>query len=321
MNYKKYMNYRAELGFPRKDFIDAGDLDLYGKFPQLEPVGGLPGHKNGNIHRCHLVEDFLRFFGLNIDKGLVAFSDGVRHSVETLMTHYADRRWIIAADNYPFYLDTADEMELSYDVFTTLEEGSLASLSSLESGGDILLTTYPLKPSGAKYSETDIAWLKNWLDEDDRRLLIIDAVYVHFFETASSIMDLFKEHERVVILYSLSKSFSAPKVAGFTFAHQPEIREAFKSLPRNDYNMKICYGLLNSPEGTQRRADVVALLQEKRLAAVKRHLIEDGPADEGYLFYVPQTWIELNNRGIMAVPASVYGSNAPGCIISTLSIL
>lgn len=321
MNYKKYMTYRAELGFPRQDFIDAGDLDLYGKFPQIEPVEGLPGHKNGNIHRCHLVEDFLRFFRLDVDKKLVAFSEGVRHSVEKLMEHYVDRKWIIAADNYPFYLETADDLELEYDVFTTLEEGSLSALASLETDGDILLTTYPLKPSGAKYTDADIDWLKQWLLADAQRLLIIDAVYIHYFETAQAIMELFKESDQVVILYSLSKSFAAPKIAGFTFTHQPEIRELFKGLPRNDYTMTLCYGLLNSMEGIKRRDDVLNLLKEKREAAVKRHLLEYGRADEGYLFYVDKSWDELNNRGIMSVPASVYGSNAPGVIISTLSIL
>lgn len=336
MKYREYLDYRQDVIAKSSELIDAGDLDLYGKFPRVtkeifeNPDEG--GHKGTNVHRCHLVEDFLRFYGLDgtgdtgiaIDKKLVSYSQGVRQSIILLMDLYKDRKWLIPSDNYPYYQNIANTMKVSYKEFDTLGYDGLEKVSVASGDEDILLATYPLKPSGQEYDARDWDILRSWLSVNGNRRVILDAVYLFELKGETELFKLFQETRQVIILYSLSKAFAAPNVSGFTFTYDEETREVFKNLSREvklEEGMRLGYLLLNRPEGLSRRDEIRALLQNGKASAIAKGVLPETFVDEGYLFYLAgQDYEDLVSKGILTVPSSVYESSAEGVIVSILSV-
>lgn len=334
MQYREYLDYRQDVIAKSSELIDAGDLDLYGKFPRVakdifeNPDEG--GHKGNNVHRCHLVEDFLRVYGLDgegentIDKKLVSYSKGVRQSLILLMDLYKDRKWLIPSDNYPYYQNLANTMKVSYEEFDTLGYSGLENVSEASGDEDILLATYPLKPSGVEYVSKDWDTLRSWLAVNDSRRVILDAVYLFDLEGENELFKLFHETRQVIILYSLSKAFAAPYISGFTFTYDQGIRDVFKDLPREvklEEGMRLGYLLLNRPEGLNRRIEIRTLLQNCKASAIAKGILPETFVNEGYLFYLAgKDYKDLVSKGILTVPSSVYESKADGVVISTLSV-
>lgn len=317
MDYEEYIKHRAQLLADGQVKIDAGDLSLYDKFPRVDTIfeDETGGHIGENIHRCHLVEDFLRVNHLTkrVEKRYVSFSEGVRHSLSVLMELWNDKQWLIAGDNYPFYTQEADRQGLSYDTFQTLEDG--ASKTYFLSG-DVLLLTYPFKPSGEEYTRLDWFTLTSWLKQDRKRRIIFDTVYVLDWAYHQELFDLYQVSHQVVLLHSLSKSFAAPKVAGFTFSFDEDVRKAFTQLGKDAKKMRLCYLLLNKNEGLARKHDVIDFIQKQHDKAVRYGLIDEDTAPDSYLFYRSM----VSTEGLLTVPPTVYNSEAQGTIISTLGL-
>lgn len=332
MDYREFLLYRSEKLAKEPGFVDAGDLDLYGKFPKVENLftDASGGHIGDNIHRCHLVEDFLREYELDegndiaVEKKLVSYSMGVRQSLVVLMDLYRDKKWLIASDNYPYYQNLAQKIDLGYKTFNTLGCDGFADMMTVSTDEDILLVTYPFKPSGQSYSEEDWQSLRNWLQVDSARRLVLDAVYLFELKEEKELFKLFFETQQIVILYSLSKSHAAPMVAGFTFTFDNEIREAFKNIPRDERledTMRTCFSLLNLEAGKKRREEIRCFIQNKKASAVSAGVLPENYDAEGYLFYLTGANFNiLEEKGILTVPSSVYLSEAKGVVISTLSM-
>lgn len=334
MQYRDYIDYRQDVIAKSSELIDAGDLDLYGKFPRASkelfenPEEG--GHIGNNVHRCHLVEDFLRVYGLDtlgeysIDKKLVSYSSGVRQSLVVLMDHYKDSKWLIPSDNYPYYQNLANVMKVEYQEFDTLGYEGLERVAAASGEETILMSTYPLKPSGQEYSSSDWDILRSWLNADSSRRVILDAVYLFEMNSETELFKLFHETKQVIILYSLSKAFSAPNISGFTFTYDADIRNAFKEIPRTaklEEGMRLGYLLLNRTEGLNRRIEIRSLLKNRKASAIEKGLLPDSFLNEGYLFYLTgKTHNDMINKGILTVPPSVFESKAEGFIVSTLGL-
>lgn len=327
MDYKEYLSYRQKVLGDNEGIFDAGDLDLYGKFPRIDSIfaDSTGGHIGNNIHRCHLVEDFLRVYGLDgsrqnaVEKKHISFSQGVRHSVEILMGFYHDRKWLIAVDNYPFYLNTAKDKGVEFKTFETLGKNGVEEIMNNEES-EILLLTYPFKPSGDRYSLQDWLRIRLWLSQNPARRVILDAVYLTNLEAEDELFSLFHETKQAVILYSLSKAYAAPRVAGFTFSYDNDIREAFKDIARDEKAMRLCFLILNKEEGSKRREEVSEAVMVQYEKAVEAGLIAGGKFAPGYLFYVNNENIADMGHNLLTVPTSVYGSKQGGKIISTLGL-
>jgi hypothetical protein len=333
MDYRAFKKFRAEILAADPALIDASDLDLYGKFPSVETIftdiSG--GHKGSNIHRCHLVEDFLRAYQLDgiespnaVDKGLISFSSGVRESLSILMKLFNDKQWLLPSDNYPYYLTEAEKQNVSFALFDTLEKKGLSELVAGSNDADILLVTYPLKPSGMEYTAEDGETLRSWLAVNPERRVILDAVYLFELHEEHELFALFHETRQVIILYSLSKAFAAPLVAGFTFSYDPFVREAFKSIERNEERMRLAYLLLNKDEGIERRESVLEFVSHQHFRAIESGILPRNTTGSGYLFYDANRVYSsdgIDGSGtILAVAPTVYESSAPGAIISTLGL-
>ena len=67
MNYNEFLEQKKQI-LNNNNVIDMSENNLYkfvsDKLSLSEMSGKVKGHVNGNVHRCHLVEDWLKYFNL-----------------------------------------------------------------------------------------------------------------------------------------------------------------------------------------------------------------------------------------------------------------
>lgn len=312
MNYKEFLNYKKQILESNPNLVNCAENDLYSYFSFENKYKEVDGHVNGNIHRCHLVEDWLNYYSLSQNyKKFIGVSDGVRHSLGLLVEKFAEKKWLIPKDVYPFYQSLMQEKETLYSEYSTLGVDCLF-IDLVKA--DILLITYPLKPLGRDILDNELWRIKNWLSEDSSRRLVVDAVYLQSKYELNLLMDLFKSNQ-VYILFSLSKSWCLPNTLGITFVPEQDlfIKEVFKMLNKTDLSLNLAYQALNL---NTERPNVIKNKHIKNYLEMKNH-ISLPTFNGGYLFYVNSSHEELLNKGILSIPASVFGGKK-GSIISTL---
>lgn len=316
--YRTYQQYRNNLNMT--EHADLGDLNLYQHFQQTFPAR-TTGHKGMNIHRCHLAEDFIREYQLDVPKQEVAVSEGVRASLLTIMNAWSDRRWAIPSDQYPVYEQYANELVTNHHTYPTLTGTTVPYWGQAE----VLLFCYPPKPSGLPASQQQKTQFSRWLAEDPNRHLILDCVYLFTLDDPW-LWSLYTTGQ-VTVLYSLSKAYAAPLRAGFTITKDDQLREQFKRLSRWD-GFDEAYVLLN--EHTVRRRLVREQLLQAHTLTEQMISLHQLPftlpaADEenpSYLHHIPNLRAaDLATQQVIAAPDSVYGADGHGVIISTLGTL
>lgn len=276
-----------------------------------------------NIHRCHLVEDFLRFFSLPSDlKQEVGMSNGVKHSLGVLMDAYNIQRWVVPYDQYPVYQKLVKKHIHPRGAMVYPAMGTHPIPS-----GDILLMCAPNKPYG---TDTPYHLIRKWMTNNPDGLVILDIVYLFDLKSDDRLWELY-ETGRVILLYSLSKSLAAPNRAGFVFSPIKEIRELFKSLPRDEAKLDDAYVLLNEDQTRLNENKDFIRKQGKKLIDLLTDLSleplnpdsfthPDNPSYLGFIEGVSGADLIGRGKGILAVPPGVYDSDAKGVIISSLGV-
>lgn len=320
MNFKEFLEYKKNMVSPY--LRDFSETNLYAYYANRFVVSGEvgEGHKNGNIHRCHLVEDWLSYFYLPQDlKKHIGVSNGVRHSLDLLFDFYKEKKFLLPADVYPVYLEKANIAAVEYDTFSTLADDW--ACRAIQKSGDILLLTDPLKPLGREISASEWCLIKGWLDADSKRSLIIDAVYNLDNSFKKEIMDLYFNNN-VIILHSLSKAWLLPQRFGVAlFPRNSDgnaLRELFKNNEKNDVRLKEAYLALNKFKSNPEliKEDIIKLIA---LASCELSVeFEQNKQNPSYLFYSKlghDFWLD---KGVLTVPESVFGGCGSGSIISVL---
>lgn len=323
MDYKTFCEYRKEQ-IETGDVLDFAETNLYSYYQNAFPAmtGEITGHRNGRVHRCHLVEDWLNHYGLEHHyKKNIGVSQGVRHSLDILMKHYNDRSWYIPSDCYPVYQEKA-ETHLSMRVaeYETLTFSNV--FRNIPTGTEIILCCAPFKPYGRKLETAEIYTLRQWLKEDRRRRIVFDCVYLFSIEEQDSILKLYNETDQVYLLFSLSKNWLIPNKMGFTFIpsqDQKEVREQFKSLNIPYNNLEKAYIALNHYQERPKniRDSIIANIQNSTRILTEFGFIFD-VRNPSYLFYSsksPEYWFQ---QGILVIPATVFGGRS-GSVISVLN--
>lgn len=320
MNFKEFLEYKKNMVSPYlRDFSETNLYAYYAnKFVVSGEVG--EGHKNGNIHRCHLVEDWLSYFSLPQDlKKHIGVSNGVRHSLDLLFEFYKEKKFLLPVDVYPVYLEKANIAAVEYDTFSTLVDGWVDG--AIQRSGDILLLTDPLKPLGREISSLEWGLIKSWLDADSKRILIIDAVYNLDNSFKKEIMDLYFNNN-VIMLHSLSKAWLLPQRFGVALFPQNKdgnvLRELFKNNEKNDMHLKEAYLALNKFKSNPEfiKEDILKLIDNA--SSELGIALEQNKQNPSYLFYSKlghNFWLD---KGILTVPESVFGGGGSGSIISVL---
>lgn len=307
-NYQQWLNIYRNLD--KNKFINLAELNLYETYPTQIPQR-TSGHKGMDIHRCHLVEDFLNLYNLNIDKQLVGCLPGVRSSIGHMMQHYSDKQWLIPADQYPFYETIAQKMLTKPAVSFTSEKEPILT------DADVLLTTYPIKPTTWVDKITWQNKLQDWVNAKAERILVLDCVYL--FELSDTWLWEMFNSINTIITYSLSKAYSAPLKAGFVFTHDNLLRNRFKAQPMWD-GFTDAYVLLNQTPGRKNELVNILNVQYDKTNQII-NLAEKNKHNPSYLFHFPElNYQKLAHEKILTIPASIYGNNKPGVVVSTLAV-
>lgn len=320
MNFEEFLNFKKEILNCNKDILNLADNNLYEYLPSKIQYDG-SGHINNIVYRCHLVEDWLRYYNLdNALKKYIGVSTGVRNSLELLINVFRTKKFVIPSDVYPFYQKAMKSNAINFVEYKTLGVKELfEDLKIIKA--DVLLITDPLKPLGRDITLSEYDKVKEWLEIDSSRLLIVDGVYTLNNRLNSFLLKLYEESNQVILMYSLSKAWCLPNHFGVTILPKNsfglEIREKFKELPKDQNKLNLSYMALNKYIDYPEKLKIVF---NKNLAEVISLLdieINNSKDNIGYMFYIEKDYKDLLKENILVIPATVFGG-VTGSVISIL---
>lgn len=310
MNYQEFLEYRNIQLKKNPKLIDLGNTNLYKYFNFDNSVETVNGHVNGNVHRCHLVEDWLNHYSIDqVYKKNIGVSTGVRNTLQMLAERYKDKNWLIPKDVYPFYQANINNVKSVSEYQTLTFEEKFKDLID----ADIMLLNYPLKPFGHQLSHNETQSISKWLKSDNSRFLIIDAVYAKKTDI-SYLLELYNQGQ-VYLLFSLSKGWCMPNVFGVNFIpiEDANARDIFKKMERNENNLRLAYAALNKNDFLAREKMMEVKINNNLKSVSQLGLFEV----QSYLYYSEKSSEEYLNDGYLVIPASVFGGSA-GSVLSLL---
>lgn len=320
MNYEEFLSFKNETLSKNKNLINLAENNLY-KYLPTNIEYDQTGHINNIVYRCHLVEDWLKYYNLPQDfKKSIGVSNGVRHSIETISKQLKDKKFLIPADVYPFYQKTLKELNINYSEYQTLKINELYKDIANEEA-DILLITDPLKPLGRDVENNEYDLIENWLKKDIKRLLLIDAVYMLDTQLNKRLFQLYESTNQVIFMFSLSKSWCLPNHFGITLMPNNElgknIREEFKKLEKDQNKLNIAFMAINKNQTVP--INIKEIFNKNRLIVEKiiKEKLPNSNNNPSYLFYTEKSFEYFLEKGILVIPATVF-NGGKGSIISIL---
>lgn len=324
MKLEEFRQLRAQLRASRPGLIDRAELDLYRSLAQLDPeaFGTIaPSEDPRAQYRCHVAERFLDQLGWAEDLGpRTQVSHGVRRSLRALFGLLASRAATVGIpdDVYPVYGQLAVAAGVGVRSWSARaglpDERLLAKVSAL-------LVCEPLKPWGRTLDVAAVERLRGWAGADPKRMLILDSAYA--IPPSPSALSLLYD-ESAIVLVSLSKGWLIPDHVGLCVVptrFAAAVREVFSGLPKHESRLRIGFAALT--ELGHRPGQVAATLARlgDQLDARTRAQPELATsACVGYFAISELSFAALLERGVLGVPASVFGGDpdAPGCVLSSL---
>ena len=316
MNYKEFLQYKADLIKNNPSLLNLSDSNLYEYFNifNISSTVG-EGHSKGKVYRCHMVEDYLDAFGLPVSwKSQIGANQGVRQSLSVLFPLL--RNWSIPKDVYPFYQEEIRKTQRNYFEYDTLHSEDI--FAKVPDG--TLLVTYPLKPKGKNYLDSDLKRLKNFLSRDPGNIIVVDMVYWLNFAYPAEILDLIKTNQ-VIILHSFSKVFLLPNCFGISIFPDSEqgtmLRDSYKTLAKDELKINKAFNAIRHYRIIPEVITEKLLLNNIKLR-LRGFQMEVDSNNPGYLHFSEITPNEFLDRGIIVIPESVFGGTGNGSIISSL---
>lgn len=286
-------------------------------FHKKYSAGNIGTDKHSNyteFHRCHVIEDYLRVHSLDDYLKLTSgVSNGVRHSLEIISQKLNNKTFIVPKDVYPVYQKIITKYNhnplVEYDTIGI--ERPYSFLKNDTSTDTILLVCDPIQHYSSA-NDTVVNDVKNWLDEDESRIAIVDIVYILDKNMSKNPwIKLIKKGYRIIVLDSLSKRWALRECFGVAIVspsieNKKEIVNSFKSIPKNLNNLKQAFVALNMqseiPELIAEDIKSMILEAENMLG----FSLNGKDRNPSYLYTID---VEiLKAKGIDYVPTSLYGS-------------
>lgn len=259
-----------------------------------------------NIYRCHLVEDYLSLHGIEGDQQLeikkrTNATYGVRHSIQILAHFLNNKTWLIPFDVYPVYGQILNDEHCQIQHYETITKNPIFDFLE-QDRSDVLLICDPLKPKNHSL-QSEITAIKNWLNVDPNRILVVDAVYNTEMDFKRSLyLSLQNDGFNIIFLHSLAKTFCLPKTFGImVLPHlSNELYQEFRlycQKKEKDLNaLKIAYIALNI------KSDLPNLIKHQIVESYFQfknehpaiELPELNKNNPSYLFIIPRSFAELS---------------------------
>ena len=317
MNFSEFVAWSA-VHRAQSGAVVACETRVHVALAALRPVVEIPQGGPPRVHRCHLAADWSRLRGAPAEwqkRALVC--RGVRHALSLLFRRYAALGKTVAlpVDVYPVYWQLAAEAGVMAVPFTTFPAIQLVD-------ADVLLLPQPLKLHGRSLNDEEVTRIEAWLQTDAKRRLVMDAVYALGAPLDAATKQLMAGG-RCIHLDSLSKAFLHEKVLGVAVlpeADVPHHQEDFRAEPPEPVELFTAARLLRDMAGfpLELRAELAA-----RRGKMQQLLKERGvPVDmvpNGYLMPLRANAKKLlEEKGVLAIPLSVFGGEGSWCIASAL---
>lgn len=178
----------------------------------------------------------------------------------------------------------------------------------------VLLLPSPLSPSGRGFTARELRALHSWLTVGEERLLVLDSVYS--FDQSKGDPDTERlwqalyATDRVVQMYSISKTWLAPLTFGVARAPQR------LAGPIQELSSAVSPELLATAAlRMQAQPDLPIQLQQRFQSqwSLLSTLLQPGtswtPPATGYFSVYPLSYKRLLEKGLLAVPPSLFGSD------------
>lgn len=321
MNYQSFLEYKDKILKENKNIINLAENNLYAYYIN-DIVYDYTGHVNNIVYRCHLAEDWLKYYNLNEDlKRVLGVSSGVRESLSILVQEFKNKKFIIPQDVYPFYQKTLNDNNVLFEEYKTLSFDMNNCFDFIDKNGDILLITDPIKPLGLSLPDEFYNNIRSWLLKDSNRIVIVDSVYLFGNKINEKLLNLFLETKQIILLFSLSKSWCLPNHFGITLFPQKllYIREKYKNLKKDQFKLNLAYMALNNKTNFNEKLQEDLIRKKIKLEELL-NIKFNNDNNVGYMFYLRENFNVLLNKNILSIPISVFGGSGEGVIVSSLGI-
>lgn len=324
MNYEQFIDWRRNELDLNPALFDAGETNIYRSFsrhpelPEIEPCSA-----NLQVYRCDLAREISRKYGFPQER--IAISRGVRDSLSVLFPIAAQLKvtiWI-PADVYPTYWSLASTA--SEDIVTKpflIGPNPLWPESAPCGAAEWLLLPNPIKPWGRQLSTVDVDILRSWVTASPQRRILIDGVYAPDTVPDSTLSLL--ATGQVLLLMSLSKGWLLPRKLGWVVL--PEIdaesmKPCFANREKDLPSLRIAWNAMfrfpERPTVVKRLVDAQRKILISELANQKLYKVSD--PNEGYFVPSSNSTAKWRAAGVIAIPASIFGSNCSASFLSALT--
>jgi hypothetical protein len=329
LNFAAFQRWRTECLIAQPGLLDCGETNLYRSLASLQPALRAASPTE-HIYRCDLARAWLKRYGFSDERSRQALVNrGVRHALSLIfreLAHTSAVLWI-PADVYPVYAELAESAGIQPRLFVTLPKPQLPTAERAHAT-EYLLVANPWKPLGRFLNERECAALLEWVEASPDRRMLVDCVYDLGAAFHASTQKLL-ESGRAILLHSVTKGWLWPKTFGVALlpGPWPEIESRFRADSPTQEQLRLAGQLLERDTLTPVRVcDALANRKRNLMTVLPRAIIDALQIDEEsnapgcYHFVVAMSFDELLKRhGIIAIPASSFGSNWHGSILTSLS--
>lgn len=324
MDFGEFLAWSRQVRRERSDVTPACETRIGRALASIRP-DPCPSF-DGDVHRCDLARDWCRVRGLSpalAKRALVC--RGVRHALKTLFARIAreDGTVVLPRDVYPVYWTLASHAGVRamgvptfphFDVQRVLAEAD-------RPGAMHVLLPFPLKLHGRAWSAGEVEGATRWLAGCPDRRLLLDGVY-SFGGPLGPALEALLATDQVTYLDSLSKGWLHEQVFGTAIVPTQDLAghlPAFRSDSPSREELHVARALLSTHEVFPvRLASELDRLRSGLVAGLARRGVDVRDATRGYLLAVGLDASELlEEHGIVAIPASVFGSDVPGWSIAS----
>ncbi len=324
LDFKSFLAWKQEAMTLFPEARDFSETRIARTFANLAPK---PSTESRAIHRCDLSRLWLEVRQLPAEIGVRArVCAGVRAALHGLFAGFSQQRSRIAipSDVYPVYEEIAQRMGLGRFHFPTFPELELPRLLATCSGSHIthVLLPYPLKLHGRAWTDEEVDTAISWLRENSMRRLLLDGVYSFGTTLADHRLLALLDTDQVIYLDSLSKGWLHEWVMGVTILPEQDLYALAPCLmpPVEVGQPSVAHSLLTEFANFPQKLRVHL---EAHRHATEMNFSDWGvqsTAERGYLLPVQRNHLDLLvDKNVVALPASVFGSNRAGwSIVSAL---
>jgi aspartate/methionine/tyrosine aminotransferase len=329
VNFAAFQLWREQCLRAQPEALDCAETNLYRALTPLRPRL-ITAKTHRQIHRCDLARAWLNRYGFTDSFSRRALiCRGVRHALSLIFKEAAQGNALlwIPSDVYPTYLELARATGIESRIFPTLPEPKLPS-APVAGRTEFLLVTNPWKPLGRCLLDEECSALMDWLTASPQRYLLVDCVYdlgVPFHFTTQKLM----QTGRAILLHSVTKGWLWPKTFGVALLCEarPELESAFRNDPPAQDQLNLAEQFLSTDANLPGQVVTALAASKQRLLAAlpaaigESLLIDPVAAAPGCYFFpirLPAEELLRQHRAI-AIPASAFGANWGGSIITSLS--